>query len=131
MESKTAIKGSQRLHRIALFLASISLLAWVILPAVKTSIGLITFNQSFEMSNHQYSEFDEIQRKIQSHFKKYDTFIDPDDIIDSGNVKRLGIIQHKISHCLQKDLVVYVPVIIRLPFFGKGTFEWCETIGKE
>ena len=130
MESKTTIRKFKGAVKVLLLaLPSLILIYQMFGPALKTTAGLIAFQLSHEehidFTSHKFTS-----RNIQKHFRKYDTSIDLDDIILSGQISRSRAIEYKFRGCLESNYVAYVPIKFHLPYYGVKVFEWCLQLKK-
>ena len=130
MESKTSIKNYKGIAKtILLALPTLILLYQILGPALKTTAGLIVFHFSkadhIDLTSHKITS-----RNIQKHFRKYDTSIDLDDIILSGQISRSRAIEYTFRGCLESNYIAYVPIRFHLPYYGVKVFEWCLQLQK-
>jgi hypothetical protein len=133
VESKTQIIRNhykRLLTKVALVLPSIILALYIITPAVKTTAGII----SFELGGRSSIVDEDSQRKtgrnLQKFFRKYDTVIDLDDIINGDSLRRSGNLSFELSGCLESPYTLFVPIKFRLPYYGIKVFEWCLKLKK-
>lgn len=133
MESKTPIVNSINLKRkvktLALALPALILLYEMFSPAIKTGAGLIAFHIAKDTYLDKTSHKQTV-RNLQKHFRKYDTSVDLNDIIHAGQLRQSGTLEYRLRGCLESNYIAYIPIKIRLPYYGIKVFEWCLKLEK-
>ncbi len=116
--------------KVAITVISIlSILTWTSWQSLKSISALATLkkpqlNQTNQMTNPDHHK---IRRSIQKHFLGYGVYIPLEDIVlpkeSTNSQDKLTFLMR--NACGQAKLYVWVPLKIRLPYFGGKTWEWC------
>lgn len=121
--------SSRMLESIVWMLALGSMITWSALPLARAlaatwSLKPISRPAVDEGGTHIRLE---LQRTVQKHYLDYGVYLPLEDIVFkdhviNGNPDLDGIIK-KI--CGNAPVAVWVPLLLRLPYIGERSFEWC------
>lgn len=87
----------------------------------------ISMNEQLPVSFPDDQAVQKAQSRVQSHFAKFGVHVPFDDIW----ITRDGLdYQRSLAAALVKDygysqIYVWVPMYVRIPFWGRRVFEWC------
>lgn len=99
------------------------------MPAASALWTALSFQTIYVRDAETFSELDkqQIKSSIQNHFSKNNLYIPMQDIvIESKDLSdKNQVLSHMEKICGQGLVYVWVPLLLRLPFYGEKVFEWC------
>ncbi|MCX6115959.1 MAG: hypothetical protein NT027_00305, partial [Proteobacteria bacterium] len=69
----------------------------------------------------------EIQRDIQKHSLRYGVYLPLEDIFFTKDFAKVDseIKKTMVKLCGEVPLAIWVPLLVRFPYFGERSAEWC------
>lgn len=112
----------------ALFvIPSIILLVYVFWPSVMSLTSVAHFYFVEKQALAEVESADELSRRVQKFFLRYRMNVALSDIFIHWQNK----VPYKVTGCLRHPVVVYVPIMVRYPYFGSTTYEMCVVVKEQ
>ena len=69
----------------------------------------------------------EIQREVQKHYLSNGVYIPLEDIFFVEEIKQTNpdLTSAIVKSCGNATMAIWVPLLVRLPYIGERSFEWC------
>lgn len=113
--------------KLVLLLPTLILFYAMFSSAVKTVAGILYFDY-YKHVTLVTDDQRQTARNIQKYFRDFETAIDLNDIINAERIKKIDNQSFSFKGCLERDRIAFVPVKIKLPYYGVKVFEWCMEI---
>ena len=99
---------------------------WPILSVGIATLRLAPISQEAIQSVNEQTRL-ELQRSIQKHYLQYGVYLPLEDIMFTDRILRTnkeltGAVQR---FCQGAPVALWLPIVIRLPFIGERSTEWC------
>ncbi len=126
------LRGWSKISQIESRLWIVSVLGiflWSVWPAATAAVATISLKsitrQVIEAGTDRARL--ELQREIQKHFLTYGVYIPLDDIFFKSEIKQANsdLTIAMVRSCGETPIAIWVPLLIRLPYVGERSFEWC------
>ena len=105
------------------------LVNYMVSPCFYGLVGVYSFYIKEKHRIPADEPFMDTQRRLQRYFMKFDIALDTNDIIHGKELRKNKTLPFKMKGCLRKhDVIAYVPLTLRLPYFGTQTYEWCLVV---
>ena len=105
---------------------TLALAGFILWPSMVSLTSVIHFKYSEKKTLQEMENPVDIKRHIQGFFLRYQIPISQEDIFLSHRSQK-KVAMKKYS-CPDYPIALYVPFVLRFPYFGNTTYEWCLII---